>query len=75
MKHCRQPSGLTLGLEFLINDNWTPEQAWAVVELLDDLRERILNHYLIPIQDLLRDDHGVTEELQQGQPNVDDLNF
>jgi hypothetical protein len=41
MKNQPQPSGLTIGLEFLIDDNWTPEQAWAVVELLDDLRERI----------------------------------
>ena len=38
MNNYQQPSGLTIGLGFLIDDNWTAEQAWAVVELLDDLR-------------------------------------
>jgi hypothetical protein len=34
-----QPSGLNVGLDFLISTDWTPEQAWAVVELLDDFAE------------------------------------
>ena len=43
MKNYHQPSGLNNGLDFLISADWTPEQAWAVVELLDDLRDmRIL---------------------------------
>lgn len=46
------PSGLTQGLPFLIAADWTPEQAQAVVELLDDLRERIWAHYQIPLYDL-----------------------
>lgn len=33
------------GLDLLIDAEWTPEQALAVVELLDDLRERIWAHY------------------------------
>ena len=45
MKTYRQPSGLTIGLDFLIDSDWTPEQALAVVELLDDLKDRILLHY------------------------------
>ena len=44
------PSGLQRGLAFLIQDDWTPAQACAVVELLDDLREVIYNHYLLQIQ-------------------------
>jgi hypothetical protein len=36
MKTYHQPSGLTTGLDFLIDSDWTPEQALAVVELLDD---------------------------------------
>jgi len=60
MKNYHQRSGLNIGLDFLISTDWTPEQAWAVVELLDDLRERIWNHYLIPIQDLLREERGMT---------------
>ena len=48
MKNYHQPSGLNIGLDFLISSDWTPEQAWAVVELSDDLRDKILNHYLAP---------------------------
>ena len=41
MKLYYQPSGLAHGLDFLIANDWTPAQAFAVVELLDDLRDRI----------------------------------
>jgi hypothetical protein len=34
---------------------WTPEQALAVFELLDDLRERIWEIYNFRLQDLLRE--------------------
>jgi hypothetical protein len=50
------PSGLQRGLPFLIQDDWTPAQAWAVVELLDDLREVIYRHYLLQIQQYLQDE-------------------
>ncbi len=33
-------------LPFGISADWTPEQACAVVELLDQLRELIYSHYL-----------------------------
>jgi hypothetical protein len=64
MKNYYQPSGLNTGLDFLIDKNWTPEQALAVFELLDDLRERIFNHYQIPIQELLKQERGTTGELE-----------
>ena len=41
MKRHHQPSGLQRGLELLIDPHWSPEQAMAVIELLDDLRDRI----------------------------------
>ena len=75
MKNYHQRSGLNIGLDFLISTNWTPEQAWAVVKLLDDLRERIWNHYLIPIQDLRLEERGMTGDLQQELSNLDDLDF
>ena len=75
MKNYHQPSGLTIGLDFLISTDWTPEQAWAVVELLDDLRDRIFNHYLVSIQELLREERGITGDLQQELSNLDDLDF
>jgi hypothetical protein len=54
MKYPHQPSGIQRGLPFLIQDNWTPEQAQAVFEVLDDLRERIWEHYALPLQELYR---------------------
>ena len=39
-----------------IPDYWTPEQALAVFELIDDLRERILFRYEEKIRDALRDE-------------------
>ena len=75
MKNYNQPSGLNIGLDFLISTDWTPEQAWAVVELLEDLRDRIFKHYLVSIQELLREERGMTGELQEGLSNLDDLDF
>ena len=43
---------------------WTPEQALAVYELLDELRERIWEIYDFRLQDLLRE--------QQQSPGPDD---
>ncbi len=51
----KQPHGLNRGLSFFISAEWTPEQAAAVFELLDDLREAIWNHYAPDIQDLLKE--------------------
>ena len=75
MKNYHQRSGLNTGPDFLISTDWTPEQAWAVVELLDDLRDRIFNHYLVSIQELLREERGITGDLQQELSNLDDLDF
>jgi hypothetical protein len=35
------PSGRTRGVAFIVPEDWTAEQALAVIELLDDLREAI----------------------------------
>ena len=55
MKPWLLPSGRQRGIPFILPEDWTPEQALAVFELLDDLRELIWDHYQIPIQDLLRE--------------------
>ena len=39
-----------------IPDYWTPEQALAVFELIDDLRELILSRYDLQIMDALREE-------------------
>lgn|GEM_PF-3772105 len=41
----RQSPGKAGGLPFTVDCTWTPEQALAVWELLDDLRDRIWTHY------------------------------
>ena len=46
------------GIHFLIQQDWAPEQALAVIELLDDLRAVIWQRYQLPFQDLLREQHG-----------------
>ena len=56
------PSGLRGGLDFLICADWTPDQALAIVELLDDLRDRIWAHYDLALFDLIRDDRVSTRE-------------
>lgn len=55
MKHWQLPSGRHNGLPFIIAQDWTSEQAVAVVELLDDLREAICQHYQVQIQAYMRE--------------------
>lgn len=50
--------GLPLTLPFEIPAYWTPEQAQAVLELLDDLRERIAAHYQLQLFELYRQQHN-----------------
>jgi hypothetical protein len=52
-----------------IPDYWTPEQALAVFELIDDLRERILFRYEEQIRDILRDECAPSPPLE---PSDDD---
>ncbi len=56
MKLYHPPSGIKHGLELLINPNWSPDQALAVIKLLDDLRDRIWSHYEIVLQQRLHDE-------------------
>lgn len=47
-------TGLPLTIPLQIPAYWTPEQALAVVELLDDLRDRIWAHYGAQLLDQYR---------------------
>ena len=42
----------------LISAEWTPDQALAVIELLDDLRDRIWVRYELALFELIRDNRG-----------------
>jgi hypothetical protein len=48
----------------VIPTTWTPEQALAVFELLDELREKIWNRYSGQMQELMAE--------QQHHPDLDD---
>ena len=63
MKPWHQPSGLSSGLPFKVDATWTPEQALAVWELLDDLRDRIWTHYGLVIQNQSREQHITNDAL------------
>ena len=39
---------------------WSPAQATAVFEFLDELRDRVLSHYAVEIQQFLREDRVST---------------
>jgi hypothetical protein len=45
MTHWQLPSGIQDGLPFVIPKDWTTKQAVAVIDLLDDVREVIYQHY------------------------------
>lgn len=49
------PSGRRRGLPFVVPADWTPEQALAVFELLDDLLATITDFYGDQLHEQLRD--------------------
>jgi hypothetical protein len=51
--------------------DWTPEQALAVFELLDDLRERIWVHYQLEIAEQLREERQTNKAV----PEISDPPF
>jgi hypothetical protein len=65
MKPPPQPSGLQDGLAFLIAADWTPAQALAVLELLDDLRERIWQQYALQIQAQLQEQRDTADAIDR----------
>lgn len=67
MRH-HQPSGLRHGLPLLIDPNWSPEQVMAVIELLDDLRERIWSHYETVLLDRFQRDRVTCYDVETSDP-------
>jgi hypothetical protein len=55
-----------LSLLFEIPDYWTPEQALAVYELLDGLRDFIVSRYERQIMDALREECTPSPPPQRG---------
>ncbi|HEV2279638.1 MAG TPA: hypothetical protein VGS02_15765 [Acidobacteriaceae bacterium] len=60
----------------LIPARWTPEQALAVLELLNALRDALWAIHGDPIQHLLQQQQGFARaDPQLGEPNSDDQSF
>ena len=75
MKPWRLPSGRQRGIPFILPDDWAPEQALAVVELLDDLRELIFAHYQIPLHKLAREHHQPPPDADNSPADTTDPPF
>jgi len=67
MRH-HQPSSLRHGLPLLIDPNWSPEQVMAIIELLDDLRERIWTHYEPVLLDKYQSDRVTCYDVEISDP-------
>ena len=74
MKPWLLPSGLQRGIPFIIQDDWSPEQALAVVELLDDLREAIWGRYQVQLFELMNGQRG-THDSDSGSVEETDPPF
>ena len=68
MTRHHQPSGLNSGLELLIDPHWSSEQAMAVIELLDDLRDRIWTHYEVTLMTQFREDRVTRYDVEITDP-------
>jgi hypothetical protein len=68
MTRHHQPSGLHRGLDMLIDPNWSPDQAMAVVELLDDLRDRIWTHYEFTLLTKFRENRVTCNDVEISDP-------
>jgi len=66
--------GLPLTINFAIPAYWTPEQALAVFELLDDLRDQIGAHSSVPLFELSREQH-LRPQTDRADSKVDDQSF
>lgn len=71
----RPPSTRSLlTIPFAIPAYWTPEQALAVVELLEDLRDLIWSHYAAQLHEQYRDlyrEPSQSDSLELGAPSDD----
>ena len=63
-----QSSGLQAGIPLRIDPNWSPKQVLAVIELLDDLRERIWTHYESVLVDQFANDRVTHHDIVTADP-------
>ena len=61
-------------IELAIPAYWSPEEALAVVDLIDDLRDKIWAHYGLQLQDLIAEQHQ-PKPRDQPDPTQPELMF
>jgi len=66
MSHWELPSGRQRGIPMLLPDDWTVDQALAVVEFLDDLREQIWRRYEIVLYERMREERQMPIDFGEG---------
>ena len=64
-----------VGRPIRLPTDWSPEQAVAVFEILDELRERVWAHYGPQIQQVLRQEQCTAANLQAGTIDEADVPF
>ena len=62
-------------LPIVMPTDWSPEQAVAVFEILDELRERVWAHYGRQIQQVLREQRCITTNSAVDNINEADVPF
>jgi hypothetical protein len=67
-------TSLPLTIPLDVPTSWTPEQAFAVVDLLDSLRDLIWNHYNVQLLDQYRT-HYQPDPGDRADPSSDDRPF
>lgn len=72
MKPTYSAAGHQLSIPFDIPAYWTPEQALAVIELFDELREKIWAHYDVRLINEFREQHLSPNPDQPGVNPPDD---
>jgi hypothetical protein len=70
-----QPSGLARGLNLLIDPDGSPQQAMAVIELIDDRRQRIWAHYESALLEIYREQRTIEYPDQPNLPDKPDQPF
>ena len=68
MTHWQLPSGIQDGLPFVIPKDWSTKQAVAVLELLDDLKDVIYQHYGHKVTKYQRKQRGTVVNGNSCQP-------
>lgn len=67
--------GLPTDIPFALPATWSPEQALAVIELLDDLRERLWQHYALALHEIIREQYAETPSAHDNDVPLDDPPF